>query len=148
MPETRKFRFIIYDLRIGCIRWMVVWTVLTHRAPDPAPGRSVFGYRTMWHCTHERFENIGAFGSLKTSSRNKRNVVLHPEFVNGKYAFYTHGMDLLKQEAVVELVGLSSSITNSVIEEEVILDRKIYHTISESKMEWACTNQNKLWMAT
>ena len=72
---------------------------------------------------------------LKTNSPQQRNVVLHPEFVNGKYAFYTR-----PQDSFIEAgkgggiaVGYCASIENAVIDEEIILDRKQYHTVYEAK---------------
>lgn len=72
---------------------------------------------------------------LITSSAQQRNVVLHPEFVKGKYAFYTR-----PQDSFIEAgngggiaIGLSDSMENASVTNEVIIDRKIYHTISELK---------------
>ncbi len=72
---------------------------------------------------------------LITSSAQQRNVVLHPEFVKGKYAFYTR-----PQDSFIEAgngggiaLGLSDSMENAMVTNEVIIDRKIYHTISELK---------------
>jgi 4-O-beta-D-mannosyl-D-glucose phosphorylase len=72
---------------------------------------------------------------LKTPSPQQRNVVLHPEFVNGKYAFYTR-----PQNGFIEIgkgggigFGLSNCIEKAVIENEIVIDPKIYHTIYEAK---------------
>lgn len=72
---------------------------------------------------------------LKTSSPQQRNVVLHPEFVEGKYAFYTR-----PQDGFVEAgngggigFGLSASIENAIITNEVVIDKKVYHTVYEAK---------------
>lgn len=72
---------------------------------------------------------------LKTKSPQQRNVVLHPEFVNGKYAFYTRPQDGFIETGSGGGIGwgLSDSIENAVIEEEIIVDEKIYHTIKEVK---------------
>lgn len=72
---------------------------------------------------------------LRTHSPQQRNVVLHPEFIEGKYAFYTR-----PQDGFVEAghgggigFGLSDTIENAQIEKEIILDKKIYHTVYELK---------------
>ena len=72
---------------------------------------------------------------LKTPSPQQRNVVLHPEFVNGKYAFYTRPQDGFISTGSGGGIGfgLSSSITNAVIDKEIIVDPKIYHTVNEAK---------------
>ena len=72
---------------------------------------------------------------LKTKSAQQRNVVLHPEFVNGKYAFYTRPQDGFINTGKGGGIGfgLSARIENAVIEEEVVIDPKVYHTIYEGK---------------
>ncbi len=80
--------------------------------------------------TWERLEN------LKTlRSPQQRNVVLHPEFVNGKYAFYTRPMDDFIDTGSGGGVGfgLCDDITHAVIDEEIITSKRKYHTITEAK---------------
>ena len=68
-------------------------------------------------------------------SGQQRNLVLHPEFVDGKYAFYTR-----PQDGFIEVGGgggigwaLVDDITRAEAPEEKIIDEKIYHTIKELK---------------
>lgn len=80
--------------------------------------------------TWERLEN------LKTlNSPQQRNVVLHPEFVNGKYAFYTRPMaDFIDTGSGGGIgFGLCGDITHAVIDEEIITSKRRYHTITEAK---------------
>ena len=80
--------------------------------------------------TWERLHN------LKTlNSPQQRNVVLHPEFVNGKYAFYTRPMDDFIDTGSGGGVGfgLCDDITHAVIDEEIITSKRKYHTITEAK---------------
>lgn len=80
--------------------------------------------------TWERLPN------LKTlNSPQQRNVVLHPEFVNGKYAFYTRPMDDFIDTGSGGGIGfgLCDDITNAVIDEEIITSTRKYHTITEAK---------------
>lgn len=80
--------------------------------------------------TWERLPN------LKTlRSPQQRNVVLHPEFINGKYAFYTRPMDDFIETGSGGGVGfgLCEDITNAVIDEEIITSKRKYHTITEAK---------------
>jgi len=72
---------------------------------------------------------------LKTHSPQQRNVVLHPEYVNGKYAFYTRPQDgfITTGKGGGIGFGLSDSMENAVINEEVVIDPKIYHTVYELK---------------
>ncbi len=80
--------------------------------------------------TWERLEN------LKTlNSPQQRNVVLHPEFVDGKYAFYTRPMDDFIDTGSGGGIGfgLCEDITHAVIDEEIITSKRKYHTITEAK---------------
>lgn len=72
---------------------------------------------------------------LKTKSPQQRNVVLHPEFVDGKYAFYTRPQDgfITTGKGGGIGFGLSDSIENAVIIDEVVIDPKLYHTVYELK---------------
>ena len=74
--------------------------------------------------------------NLKTlNSPQQRNVVLHPEFVDGKYAFYTRPMDDFIDTGSGGGIGfgLCEDITNPVIDEEIITSKRKYHTITEVK---------------
>ena len=78
----------------------------------------------------ERLEN------LKTlRSPQQRNVVLHPEFVEGKYAFYTRPMDDFIETGSGGGIGfgLCDDITHAVIDEERMTSLRKYHTITEAK---------------
>lgn len=65
----------------------------------------------------------------------QRNVVLHPEFVNGKYALYTRPQDGFIDTGRGGGIGWSlvDDMTNASIQEETIIDRRYYHTIKEVK---------------
>ena len=71
---------------------------------------------------------------LDTSSFQQRNCVLHPEFVSGKYAFYTR-----PQEGFIDTGdsgiawGLSDSIERARIKDQKIIDNRKYHTVKEAK---------------
>ena len=78
----------------------------------------------------ERLDN------LKTlNSPQQRNVVLHPEFINGKYAFYTRPMDDFIDTGSGGGIGfgLCDDIEHAVIDEEIITSKRKYHTITEAK---------------
>ncbi len=72
---------------------------------------------------------------LKTPSPQQRNVVLHPEFVNGKYAFYTRPQDEFINTGKGGGIGfgLSDCIECAVIEKEIVIDPRVYHTVYEAK---------------
>lgn len=72
---------------------------------------------------------------LITRSGQQRNVVLHPEFVDGKYALYTRPQDGFISVGAGGGIGwgLCDDMTKAVIESETIVDNKVYHTIKELK---------------
>ena len=72
---------------------------------------------------------------LKTNSLHQRNCVLHPEFVKGKYAFYTRPMTDFAATGTGDGIGwgLCDDIENAVIGKEQIVDPRFYHTIKEGK---------------
>ena len=71
---------------------------------------------------------------LKTKSQ-QRNVVLHPEFVDGKYALYTRPQDGFIDAGSGGGIGwaLVDDMTNAIVTEERIIDPRYYHTIKEVK---------------
>lgn len=72
---------------------------------------------------------------LISNSGQQRNVVLHPEFVNGKYALYTR-----PQDGFIDIgkgggigFGFVDQMTNPVVKDERIIQNKKYHTVYELK---------------
>ncbi|MBR5922558.1 MAG: glycosidase [Clostridia bacterium] len=73
--------------------------------------------------------------NLKSSSKYQRNCVLHPELINGKYAFYTR-----PQDGFIEAgsgggicLGLCDDIDSPEVKEERLINARVYHTITEEK---------------
>jgi len=72
---------------------------------------------------------------LKTPSPQQRNVVLHPQFVDGKYGFYTRPQDGFIETGKGGGIGwgISNSMQPAVIDREIVIDPKVYHTVYEAK---------------
>jgi 4-O-beta-D-mannosyl-D-glucose phosphorylase len=72
---------------------------------------------------------------LISKAGQQRNVVLHPEFVNGKYAVYTRPQDGFIDVGNGGGIGLGyiDSMTNPIVQNETIIYEKTYHTIYELK---------------
>lgn len=84
--------------------------------------------------THD-LKNWERLPNLKTKSPQQRNCVLHPEYVNGQYMFYTR-----PQDGFIEVGnsggicgGLCQDITNAFIEKEILIAPRRYHTVYETK---------------
>ena len=87
---------------------------------------------------------------LISDSGQQRNVVIHPEFVNGKYAVYTRPQDGFIDVGNGGGIGLGyiDSMENPVVKEEKIIFGKVYHTIYELKngLGPAPIKTNKGWL--
>lgn len=72
---------------------------------------------------------------LKTPSPQQRNVVLHPEFMDGKYAFYTRPQDSFIEAGSGGGIGfgVSGSMNPAIVDQEIVVDKKVYHTVYEAK---------------
>ncbi|MDO4285019.1 MAG: glycosidase [Eubacteriales bacterium] len=81
----------------------------------------------------EHWERLDNLTTLR--SPQQRNVVLHPEFVDGKYAFYTRPMDDFIETGSGGGIGfgLCDDIEHAVIDEEKMTSLRKYHTITEAK---------------
>ena len=92
------------------------------------PGIPVYHSRDLKNW--ERLPNL-----VTLNSPQQRNVVLHPEFVDGKYAFYTRPMDDFIETGSGGGIGfgLCEDITHAVIDEEKMTSLRKYHTITEAK---------------
>lgn len=136
LPDTCKEETNVYDMRLtqhedGYIYGVFCSESKDYSINDLSAARAEAGIvRTKDLKTWERLSN------LKTlNSPQQRNVVLHPEFINGKYAFYTRPMDDFINTGSGGGIGFGycDDITNAVIEEEIITSQRKYHTITEAK---------------
>ncbi len=136
LPDTCKEETNVYDMRLTKHEDGYIYGTFCSESKDTsvndlsAAVAAAGIVRTKDLKTWERLDN------LKTlHSPQQRNVVLHPEFVNGKYAFYTRPMDDFIDTGSGGGIGfgLCDDIEHAVIDEEVITSCRKYHTITEVK---------------
>ncbi|MBO7403240.1 MAG: glycosidase [Lachnospiraceae bacterium] len=136
LPDTCPEETNVYDMRLTLHEDGWIYGVFCSESkdtsnPDLSAAVAAAGIvRTKDLVNFERLPN------LKTlNSPQQRNVCLHPEFVNGKYAFYTRPMDDFIETGSGGGIGfgLCDDITNAVIDEEIITSKRRYHTITEAK---------------
>lgn len=136
LPDTCKEETNVYDMRLTKHEDGWIYGVFCSESKDTsvndlsAAVAAAGIVRTKDLKTWERLDN------LKTlRSPQQRNVVLHPEFVNGKYAFYTRPMDDFIDTGSGGGIGfgLCDDIEHAVIDEEIITSKRKYHTITEAK---------------
>ena len=136
LPDTCPEETNVYDMRLTKHEDGWIYGVFCSESKDPdnkdlsAAVAAAGIVRTKDLKTWERLPNL-----VTLRSPQQRNVVLHPEFVNGKYAFYTRPMDDFIDTGSGGGVGfgLCDDITNAVIDEEVMTSKRKYHTITEVK---------------
>ena len=136
LPDTCPEETNVYDMRLtkhedGWIYGVFCSESKDHSVNDLSAAVAAAGIvRTKDLKTWERLDN------LKTlNSPQQRNVVLHPEFINGKYAFYTRPMDDFIDTGSGGGIGFGfcDDIEHAVIDEEIITSTRKYHTITEVK---------------
>lgn len=137
VPETNIPDTNIYDMRLVAHEdgW-VYGTFCTERKDTSVPMSDQSS--AIAQCGIVRTKDLISWERLSdliTKSPQQRNVVLHPEFVNGKYAFYTRPQDGFIDAGKGGGIGfgLSDSMVNAKIDDEIIIDQKLYHTVYEAK---------------
>jgi len=137
MPETEIADTNIYDMRVVQHEdgWIYGVFCTERRDAKAASGDQTAAIAQAGIARTKDLKKWERLPDLKTPSPQQRNVVLHPEFVNGKYAFYTRPQDGFIDAGNGGGIGfgLSNSIENAVIEDEIVIDRKLYHTVYEAK---------------
>lgn len=137
MPETSIPDTNVYDMRVVQHEdgWIYGLFCTERRDPSAHEGDQS---AAVAQCGIARTKDLKIWerlADLKTPSPQQRNVVLHPEFVQGKYAFYTRPQDSFIEAGKGGGIGfgLSASIESAVVDEEFVMDRKVYHTVYEAK---------------
>ena len=136
IPETEDPDTNVYDMRLTAHEDGWIYGVFCSERKDPnAPAGDLSAavaaagiVRTKDLLNWERLPD------LKTRSQ-QRNVVLHNEFVNGKYALYTRPQDGFIDTGSGGGIGwaLVDDITNAEVKDEKIINHRYYHTIKEVK---------------
>ena len=136
LPDTCPEETNVYDMRLTQHEDGWIYGVFCSESKDTSTNdlsaavAAAGIVRTRDLKTWERLPNL-----VTLRSPQQRNVCLHPEFVNGKYAFYTRPMDDFIETGSGGGIGfgLCDDITHAVIDEEKMTSVRKYHTITESK---------------
>ena len=136
IPETEYPDVNVYDMRLTLHEDGWIYGIFCSERKDPSAPQGDLSSAVAT-------AGIGRTKDLKSWERlpdlvsrsQQRNVVLHPEFVNGKYALYTRPQDGFIDAGKGGGIGwaLIEDITNAVIEDEKIINYRYYHTIKELK---------------
>jgi 4-O-beta-D-mannosyl-D-glucose phosphorylase len=137
LPETDDPDINVYDMRLVRHEDGWIYGLFCTERKDPGAPRTDTSsaiaqcgiVRTKDFDTWERLDD------LRSNSPQQRNVVLHPEFINGKYGFYTRPQDGFVEAGSGGGIswGLSDEIEHASVEHEIIVDDRVYHTVKEAK---------------
>ena len=137
MPETDEPDGNVYDMRVVQHEdgWLYGLFCTERKDPAARPGDESSALAQCGIARTRDLKTWERLPDLKTPSPQQRNVVLHPEFVDGKYAFYTRPQDGFIEAGTGGGIGFgfADSMENAVIEREYIVDEKRYHTVYETK---------------
>ncbi|MHC1775245.1 MAG: glycosidase [Lentimicrobium sp.] len=136
LPQTAEPDTNVYDMRLTRHEDGWIYGIFCTERKDPAApagdlssavaAAGIVRTRDLIHW--ERLPDL-------RSTSQQRNVVLHPEFVNGKYAIYTRPQDGFIDTGKGGGIGwaLVDDMSGAAVENEIIIDHRYYHTIKELK---------------
>jgi 4-O-beta-D-mannosyl-D-glucose phosphorylase len=136
MPELDDRETNLYDMRL--VRHEDGWVYGLFCAERHDESKSYDLSAAIARCGIARTKDLVKWerlADLKTNALHQRNCVLHPEFVEGKYAFYTRPMADFAATGTGDGIGwgLCDNIAKAVVDRETIIDHRFYHTIKEGK---------------
>jgi 4-O-beta-D-mannosyl-D-glucose phosphorylase len=136
LPQTAEPDTNVYDMRLTAHEdgW-IYGLFCTERKDKSQPNDETAAVAQCGIARTHDLKTWERLPDLVTHSGQQRNVVLHPEFVSGKYALYTRPQDGFISVGSGGGIGwgLADDMTRADIAEEVVIDRKRYHTIKEVK---------------
>jgi len=136
MPETGRPDTNVYDMRL--VRHEDGWIYglfCTERKDESRPEDTSAAEAQCGIARTKDLDSWERLPDLVTYSGQQRNVVLHPEFVDGKYALYTRPQDGFISVGSGGGIGwgLTDSMERAEVSEEILVDTKVYHTVKEVK---------------
>ena len=136
MPELDAKETNLYDMRLVRHEDGWIYGLFCAERHDDSKPRDLSA--AIARCGVARTKDLAKWErlpDLQTPAQHQRNCVLHPEFVRGKYAFYTRPMNDFAATGSGDGIGwgLCDDIANAVIQKESIVDPRFYHTIKEGK---------------
>lgn len=136
LPETEYPDTNVYDMRL--VQHEDGWIYglfCSERHDDSKPDDTSAATAACGIARTKDLVNWERLPDLISYSGQQRNVVLHPEFINGKYALYTRPQDGFIDTGSGGGIGwgFTDRMEHPEVKEEIIMDRKVYHTIYEVK---------------
>jgi 4-O-beta-D-mannosyl-D-glucose phosphorylase len=137
LPETDHPDVNVYDMRLTKHEDGAIYGLFCSERKDPAAAKGDTS-SAVAQCGIVRTKDFKTWERLpdfSSRSPQQRNVVLHPEFVKGKYAFYTRPQDDFISAGSGGGIGwaLADSIDEATVSVEQVIEPRVYHTINEVK---------------
>jgi 4-O-beta-D-mannosyl-D-glucose phosphorylase len=136
LPQVKNPETNVYDMRLTQHEDGWIYGIFCAERKDPAaaPGDLSSAVASAGIVRTKDLKTWERLPDLKSSSQ-QRNVVLHPEFVQGKYALYTRPQDSFIEAGKGGGIGwaLIDDMTHAETGEETIINQRYYHTIKEVK---------------
>ena len=136
LPETENPDTNVYDMRLTAHQDGYIYGLFCTERKDKSKMENTSAAEAQCGIARTKdLVNWERLPDLITYSGQQRNVVLHSEFFEGKYALYTRPQDGFISVGGGGGIGwgLTDSMTNAEIKSEEIVDSKTYHTINEVK---------------
>lgn len=136
LPETEDPDTNVYDMRLTqhADGW-IYGLFCTERKDQSRPNDTSAAVANCGIARTRDLKTWERLPDLISYSGQQRNVVLHPEFVSGKYALYTRPQDGFIDVGSGGGIGwgLTDSMERAEVKDELVIDAKVYHTIKEVK---------------
>jgi len=136
LPDIEPTETNVYDMRLTKHQdgWIYGVFCSERRDPDAPKGDTSAAIAKAGIVRTKDLKSWQRLPDLKTKNQ-QRNVVLHPEFVNGKYILYTRPQDGFIDTGSGGGIGWApiESMENAEVKEELIIEPRVYHTIKETK---------------
>ncbi len=136
LPDTCPEETNVYDMRVTQHEDGWIYGVFCSESKDTSSNDLSAAVAQAGIVRTKDLENWERLPNLISKSPQQRNVCLHPEFVDGKYAFYTRPQDDFIQTGSGGGIcfALCEDITNPVLcTEEKVISPRVYHTLTEVK---------------
>jgi 4-O-beta-D-mannosyl-D-glucose phosphorylase len=135
LPQTEEPDTNVYDMRLTAHEDGWIYGIFCTERKDSSTEDTTAAIANAGIVRTKDLLNWERLPNLISNSGQQRNVVLHPEFVNGKYALYTRPQDGFIEVGKGGGIGLGyiKDLKNPVLEDEKIINHKKYHTIYEMK---------------
>ena len=136
LPDLYPEETNVYDMRLTKHEDGWIYGIFCSESKDPdAPAGDLTSAIAAAGIIRSRdLKNWERLPNLVSQSQ-QRNVVLHPEFVDGKYALYTRPQDGFIDAGSGGGISwaLIDDITHAVVKKEIVIEQRHYHTIKEVK---------------